>query len=234
VSAGGTTTTRFARYHDVGIPRSVPPEIASALAGRDYAIQSARLAAGAPARLSDVIEASRAVDSTVVEGWLLERGQQFTVSARDLARLADAGVSARVTDALVAVSNPQTFGVAHGQDDSLALAEGIDAAGRRGVIAYPAGTYDTPWRWGYTPYGYNAYGYNRYGYGAYGYPGFFYGPPVVVVNGRDNAAHGRMVKGQGYSAGSTRSPQPSSSGGSTSRAPSPTPSAPPRTAKPRD
>jgi len=240
VSAGGDTTVRFARYHDIGIPRSAPAEIAAALQGHDLAIQTARLAAGAPARMSDVIEASRSVDAGVVEGWLLERGQVFSLSARDLLHLADAGVPSRVTDALVAVSNPQTFGVAHGQDDSLAIAEGTDPVVRRGVTAYPAADpYHTPWGWGYSPYGYNAYGYNRYGYGAYGYPGFFYGPPVVTVNGRD-VAHGRMVKGQGYSggtsgstSGSSRPSQPSS-GGSTARTPSSTPSAPPRTAKPRD
>jgi len=235
VSAGDGASVRVARYRDVGIPRSVPAEIAAALAGRDLATQSARIAAGAPVKIADVIEASRAADSAVVEAWLLERGQQFAITGRDLVALADAGVPARVTDALVAVSNPQEFALGRVAEDGGERTRGPDLIGGRGSPGNPD-PYGQPWGWGYAaPYGYGG-GYGGY----YGYPGF-YNPPVVVVRGGDGT-HGRMVKGEGYtqgdratSTGAAQTSQPSSGGkseGSTSKSPAPAPST--RTAKPRD
>ena len=238
ITAGDGSNVRVARYRDIGVPRSVPAEIASALSGRDLTAQNARIAAGAPVRMSDVVEASRAADSLVVEAWLLEREQRFAVSARDLVMLADAGVPARVTDALVAVSNPQSFALARADED--APDRGSDEIGGRGVTGYPD-IYGAPWGWGYySPY---RYGRGYYG-GSLGYPGF-YNPPVVIVDGRGNRANGRMVKGQGYTqdaarsgsgeASSTRTTRPSqpSSAGSSTRSPDRAPSAPARTAKPR-
>jgi hypothetical protein len=246
VAAGEGGTVRVARYHDIGVPRTVPVELANALVGHDLSTQSARIAAGAPVRTSDVVEASRAVDSTVVEAWLLERGQRFELSGRDLVKLADAGVPARVTDALVAVSNPQAFALARTEDSALRRGDVTDLDGTRRVHVY-ADPYGLPYGWGYSPFGYG-YGYG-YGYGNNygGYYGGFYNPPIVIVNGQ-NAAHGKMVKGEGYRRGSgtttssgsdrpstnssgTRASQPSSTG--SSRSPEPAPSST-RTAKPRD
>jgi hypothetical protein len=75
---------------------------------------------------------------------------------------------------------------------------------------------------GYNGYGYSGYG---YGYGGYGYGfGFGYGgwypgsvPVVVVVRGEDNGSAGarpRVVKGRGYTAGSSGSSGSPSSGSS--------------------
>jgi hypothetical protein len=246
VTAGEGGTVRVARYHDIGVPRTVPAEIANALVGHDLSTQSARIAAGAPLRTSDVVEASRAIDSTVVEAWLLERGQRFELSARDLVKLADDGVPARVTDALVAVSNPQAFALARTDESMLRRGDVTDLDGPRRVRVY-ADPYGMPYGWGYSPYGYGYGSAYRYGYGygnsyggSYGYPGF-YNPPIVIVNGQ-NAAHGKMVKGEGYKRGTssasapssssgTRSSQPSSTGSSRSPEPS---SSGTRTAKPRD
>ncbi|MFL5605982.1 MAG: hypothetical protein ACJ8AD_06015 [Gemmatimonadaceae bacterium] len=246
IAAGEGENVRVARYRDAGVPSYVPAEIASALAGRTVLSESARIAAGAAVRASDVQEASRAVSPAVAEAWLLERKQAFALDAAELIRLADAGVPARVTDAMVAVSNPDVFNVAHRDLEG----DTNQVVGQRiRVYMDPA----SPWDWGYAGrygynpygYGYNGYGYNPYGYGSYGY----YGQPVIVVgNPQTPAAHGRMVKGQGYkgdpaatptrgSSGASSSPTASSSGssssGSASSAPAPAPAPAPRTATPK-
>jgi hypothetical protein len=226
LSSYGSTNVRVARYRDAGIPASVPAEIASALRERSGGAETARMHDGAAVGTSAVVEASRAADSTVVAAWLLEREQRFTLDAKALVQLADAGVPGAVTDALVAVSNPGAFHVARASAsvDSLPLER---VAGRRRVSAM-AVPYD-PWTWGMygldsyrygSPYGYG-YGYGYSGYG-YGYGNGYYGgyaPPIIIVNGRDQGATatGQMVKGRGYtqpggsSTGSTAHERPSRS-----------------------
>jgi hypothetical protein len=249
IAAGEGENVRVARYRDAGVPSYAPTEIASALAGRGVLSESARIAAGASVRSSDVQEASANVSPAVAEAWLLERKQGFALDANELIRLADAGVPARVTDAMVAVSNPEVFNVSHRSLEG----EADEVVGQRvRVYMDPA----SPWDWGYSGrygyspygYGYSGYGYNPYGYGSYGY----YGQPVIIVgNPQTPATHGRMVKGQGYrsdpaaspsrgtSGGSSASsPTASSSGsssssGSASSAPAPAPAPAPRTAQPK-
>jgi hypothetical protein len=245
MSSYGSQNVRVARYRDAGIPASVPAEIANALRDRSGGADVARLRAGASIGANAVIEASRAADSTVVAAWLLEREQRFTLDAKTLVQLADAGVPGAVTDALVAVSNPSVFRVARASAsiDSLPL-ETVSTRRRTSAMVVP---YD-PWMWGTYglesyrygyPYGYG-YGYGYSGYG-YGYNNGYYGgyaPPIIIVNPRDPGAgtNGQMVKGRGYtqpggstSTGSTaherpsRSPQPTytpSSSGSSSSSPS--------------
>jgi hypothetical protein len=168
----------------------------------------------------------------VTEAWLLERRQAFALDAHELVRLADAGVPARVTDAMVAVSNPGVFNVAHRD----AEAEANDVVGQRiRVYMDPA----SPWDWGYAGrygygYGYNPYGYG-YGYSPYGYSGGYgyYGQPVIIVgNPQAPAAHGQMVKGHGYRsdpnaapARTTGSSSPSTPTAASSGSSSPPPSA---------
>lgn len=253
VSAGGNQNIRVARYRDVGIPSGVPAEIATALRGNMNSVYAARVAAGSPYSLIAVQEAAYIADSSVVEAWLLERGERFNVKAEHLVALADAGVPAKVIDAVVAVSNPGQFNLARvdvnqrGSDD--------DVVGRRQVVILDR--YD-PWGYGYSRYGYGyGSGYGGYGYGGYygGY-GYGYGGPIIIVNGNNQggtAALGQpqMVKGRGYTqnqpgststrTGSDRSSSSSSSGSSgasQSSAPSPQPAqqaqpAEQRTAKPR-
>jgi hypothetical protein len=251
IVAGDGENVRIARYHDAGVPSYVPTDIASALAGRGVLNESARIAAGAAVRASDVQEAAAAVSAAVAEAWLLERRQAFALDARELIRLADAGVPARVTDAMVAVSNPEVFNVAHRNIEG----ETDQVVGQRIRVYMDS---PSPWDWGYAgrygynPYGYG-YGYSPYGYNAYGYSGGYgyYGQPVIIVgNPQPAVGHGRMVKGQGYKSdpsatpsrsttgsSSTSSPSTSSSGsssGSASSAPAPAPApAPTRTAQPK-
>jgi hypothetical protein len=261
IAAGEGENVHVARYHAAALPSGAPANVASALEGRDAAAQAARVAVGATIGTTAVIEASRAATPAVVEAWLLERGQEFALDARTLVALADAGVPARVTDALVAVSNPKTFAVAHPDAGTRMLGDSEVVTGQRiHIYMEPA----SPWDWGYAPgYGYSRYGYGSYGYGSYygagyyglpgyyGQPGYYGGAPIIVVNGASgsSASHGRIVKGQGYQPGdagastgrsaqprSSSSPSPSESGSSssTSRAPAPAAPAPaPRTAQPR-
>jgi hypothetical protein len=256
IAAGDGENVRVARYHDAGIPSSVPVPIADALRGRGVATESARIAAGAAVHSADVMEASRAVSPAVTEAWLLERGQAFALDARELVRLADAGVPPRVTDAMIAVSNPDVFAVAHQEvaGSPRMMGDTSDVVGQRIRVYMEPGS---PWDWGYAPggygygYGYNSpygFGYNGFGYGytgGYGYPGGYgyYGPPVIIVGSPQNpVAHGRIVKGQGYRSdpsappgrGATSGSSASSPGASASstRASAPAP-APARTAQPK-
>lgn len=252
VGVSGEDGVRVARYRDAGLPSAVPEQIASALRGRSSTAASARSAAGATIGSAAVIEASKAAAPAVVEAWILERGQTFGLDADELVRLADAGVPARVTDAMVAISNPQHFAVARPDDRASRRRAPLDdeeISGRR-IYVYMDPLY-SPYRWGYSPYGYgdDPYGYSRrgYGYGSgyYGYPGYV--APIVVVTPQPQVQRGQMVKGRGYtpssSAGTTTptaTPRASTSSGSSSSgstgsqpARSDPPASEPRTAHPR-
>jgi hypothetical protein len=206
IAAGEGQNVRVARYRDAGLPEKLPEDIRSALEGRSASVQGARVAAGANVGTAAVIEASKKATPAVVEAWLLERGQHFALDAKTLLQLADAGVPARVTDAMIAVTNPQTFSVAHVNPNTQYNRPEDEVTGRRIPVFLAPPMYD-PYGWGYSPYyGYGSpygYGYNGYGYGGYyGYP--YYGStPVIVVPGGNvpGGNGGRMVRGEGYQPG---------------------------------
>ncbi|HET9013525.1 MAG TPA: hypothetical protein VFN38_17000, partial [Gemmatimonadaceae bacterium] len=261
VGVAGEEGVRVAHYRDAGLPSAVPEPIAAALRARGAATPTARLTAGGTIGSAAVIEASRSAAPAVVEAWLLERGQHFAVDAKELVRLADAGVPPRVTDALVALSNPEHFAVARPDDRSRnrrARMDDDDIAGRR-IYVYMDPIY-SPYRWGYAPYGYGyGYGYGPYGYSPLGYGGYGYGSgysgypgyvaPIVIVNPQTPVQRGQMVKGRGYTpsdaSGSTTTPTATprasstssgaSSSGSSSSQPSSSspPASEPRTAHPK-
>ena len=218
VAAGEGDNLRVIRYRDVGVPSSVPQEIADALKGSVVAVQSARIDAGANVGHAAVLEATRVLPTPVVEAWVLERRQPFTLDAKGLVALADAGVSPRVTDAMIAVSHPEQFSISH-QELAAAPRDTMRVAGRR-TFVYLDRT--DPWNWGYDPYGYYGYGYDYrsslygryYPYGGY-YNGYGYGAPVVVVTQSPSpVAHGRRVKGEGYQPPPGSTPSASRSGSS--------------------
>lgn len=235
VTTGGDENVRVARYYQVDVSSAVPAEIAAALSERRGS-ENARIAAGAVVGTQAVVEASRAASPAVVEAWLLERGQKFALPVSELVALADAGVPGRVTDALVAVSNPQAFAIA--RPDTRRARADDEIVGRR----IPVYMDPSPWGWGYDRYGRYGYG-NGYGNGYYNGYGYGYGAPVIVVNPRTDKPSGRLVKGRGHTqdrqTGTTPSTSTSSSSGSspsagssTSRPSEPAPSST-RTAKPR-
>jgi hypothetical protein len=145
-----------------------------------------------------------------VQAWIIERQQMFDLDAATMITLADAGVPATVTDAMVAVSNPQYFRFDWRASDPELSRGSVEAPVDRGGMApryVPSGyRYD---RRGSDYYGYDYYGYEYYGFYGYGSGyGPYYSPygggvgyytPVVVTR-QPELPHGRVVKGRGYTA----------------------------------
>ena len=219
--AGKSRSLHVFSYSPAAIPESLPQQLADAVRSTQMAIGAARSAAGAALSASDVIDASRNTDSTVVAAWILDRRQPFNVDASKLVALADVGVPSDVTDAMVAVSYPKSFTVATpgsipGGDIPVTIATD-DRATQRDVrvmmipeyspFGYGFSPFGFPY--GYSPYGYSPYGYSPYGYSPYGYSAFggyympyagygIYSPPVIVLKGSEPVNRGYVVKGHGY------------------------------------
>ena len=167
------------------------------------AAENARQATARPLILDDVVEAVHHVEPAVVEAWLVEEEQGFDLTGTRLISLAREGVPGRVTDVMVALSNPKVFAfdlsghsATRRPPEPAALDQGYESP--RGY-ARPWDCYSpyswycqTPYGWGYSPYGYRT-GY-RYGPGDGYYPRG--GVVVVVQNARP--PHGQMVVGSGY------------------------------------
>jgi hypothetical protein len=216
LSAGKNSGVRVTRYRAASDLAGVPADLAAAVGTRSMATDAARVAASAPLRTDDVIEASAHVDAPVVEAWLANHDDRISVDAQDLVAMANAGVPGDVTDVMVALSNPDRFavnpaltGAASGYADGVAPNRLNGVVGstadttRRATCPYSAYGWDygnqcaySTW-YGYSPYGpYGGYGYGSYyGYGpAYGY-GYGYGAyggwygggaPVIVIQNPDN------------------------------------------------
>ena len=196
-TAGSESNVRVARYRDVGIPDGVPSDISRPLIDHRMSTLSARIATGTPVGTGAIIEAAHMLDGPTLEAFTRESGQRFATDARTLTQLADAGVPARVTDAMIEVSNrtvfsgnrdddgyrrrPRSCGI-YGCYGSAAADAWDQGTGQRiYVTVYPA--YD-PWGFGYWPFGryyargllgYAPYGYAPYGLAPYGYGGWGYG-----------------------------------------------------------
>ena len=209
VGSGGTKSVHVARYRSVAAPEGFALD--SALVPRADAIPvtAARAAAAGALTGNDIVDAVTHADSLVVEAWMLERGDQFTVNAKQLAALADAGVPGRITDLLVALAYPKVFAL---KQPTVAMTPPPAATGSALYVTVPPAS---PYGYGYNPFGYSPYGYSPYGYDdyayRYGYNGYSYGylyqPPIVIVRagaGGTARPHGHVVNGQGY----TRDPSP--------------------------
>lgn len=230
VTAYGNTGIRVTRYHDARPVRadSLPAEVQRQL-DRSLAIATARTLAGGALDVRDIAEATKLVDTSVVQAWIVERGARFKLDASSLVALSNAGVPGSVTDVMVGVSYPEHFALQQprtmGGYSDLSSMDSARIAGRYlddrcgvySVSIYSCGRYGYGYGglYGYGLYGYNTYGGGYYpGYGYGGYYGGFYNAPVVVVKGDQQQAqtHGRMINGVGYTPGSG-----SSSSGSASR-----------------
>jgi hypothetical protein len=88
---------------------TLPPEIASAVA-RDSR-EPVALRALLPIGDAEIIDASKHVSGAVIEAWLAENRQKFTMNGKRLTALANAGVEDRVLDILVALSYPEVFAI---------------------------------------------------------------------------------------------------------------------------
>jgi hypothetical protein len=179
----------------------------------------------------EIIDASRHVNAAVVEAWLAETRQAFTVNAARLRALSNAGVDGRVIDVLVALSYPKAFAIKPSPTAVGELAAKEGGGGGGGLIGlgsfadcgpYSAGLSLYGWD-NCSPYGYGYYG-SRYGYSRYsdlfGYDGWYLagGGPIVIVrppdSGSSGSTHGQVVNGRGYTAGGGDSGSTASSGSS--------------------
>jgi hypothetical protein len=235
---------RVLRYNPAPQTAAVPSDLEWATTGGGMAVSTAREAAGQPIAASDVVEATRHVDPSVVEAWLAEEAQPFDLTGAQLLALKREGVPPRVLDVMVAVSYPDVFAmnVSNRQVERRA-APASPSNGYYGAAgpafgwgyASPYGCY-SPFAWNcYSPYGwgyYSPYINSPYGYySPYGYwGGYGYYPPggVVVISGGggQTARHGRMVIGRGYTqgAGAAQPPALAPRRGARARASSPPPS----------
>jgi hypothetical protein len=258
VDVMGSAGVRVMRFRDAGANEStlrvaqaaaVGDSVSIATGGQaGFATQTARTAASAAISPEDVLNLARNVDGPVAEAWLTEMAQPprtdgslvdawlgrstprptFAIDGRTLVRLADAGLSPRMINLLVALAYPTTFAInqASGPDANGTKAiAGRGPAGPRGVNAWglgsslscsmfddrfrPLGYYDSSFynQGCYSSYGglYSRYGYSPYGYG-YGYGNNYYWgqQPIVIItrgSGSDPAVQetrGRAVRGSGY------------------------------------
>jgi hypothetical protein len=208
---------------------TLPAEIASAVGGAPRATTALRTLL--PVGDAEIIDASRHVNAAVIEAWLAETRQAFTVNAARLVKLADAGVDGRVIDVMVALSYPKAFAIKPSATAVGALAT-KEGGGGPGLVGFGSSFVDcgpyssglSLYGWdGCSPYGYGMYG-SRYGYSRYndlyGYDGWYLagGGPIVIVrppdNGSSSSTHGQVVNGRGYTAGGGDSGSASSSSSS--------------------
>jgi hypothetical protein len=225
LASGEYSGVRAARYNPTAAPTGLPEEAVAALQVNRAGAATSRLLATRPFTIEAVKEAVKAVEGPVVEAFLTERKQRFNLDAKTLIELADAKIPERITDLMVALSYPKVFAVnAAGEADFIPE----NAPGTRGERRYEGrAAIDAYYGWeryygmglypfGYSPYGYSPYSYYGYGYGygGYGlagfgpYSGFYYGrTPVGIVRNDGGAAstapHGRVVKGGGYTQGTS-------------------------------
>ena len=153
----------------------------------------ARMEAAAEVSTADIVDASKELDSPIIEAWIADRGQRFGAGANELRAMKSAGVPEGVIDMVVAVSNPRYFTLAqngapmarpidpfaqrrNGTGASLTRAE-IERLRMERQLAGYGSAYGSLLDWNdlYFPWsGYGAYG--RYGNSLYGGYSQYWGP----------------------------------------------------------
>ncbi len=209
LEVAGDPTVRVRRYRRAADQSSlaVPPGLL------ERALSEAEGLAASPLGLDDVIQASSKIAPKAVEAMLVETRATFNLNGRVLIRLQKAGVSANVTDLLVAQSFPERFVVERqastGSFYSYSASSLYSATFASPYFFSPYGySYDSYW---YSPYGYAAYGYSPYRYSPFAY--LYWSQPYVSFPsygfvsptgaGSTPAAEGetgagRAVAGRGY------------------------------------
>jgi hypothetical protein len=251
-TVGGQTGLRVERYRGVSGEIALPSDVEDVLRVDAAVTREARAAAAAELAITDVVEASQSLETAVVEAWLIERVEPFTLDAKRLIVLADARVPPQVIDLMIALSYPKVFAInaasrrgerrvptveaSRGGTDVAGMIAPIGTRCRPSYLMYPYAP-----AYSYAPFDCGFGGDYRYGF----YPG---GYPVTIVAVRSGGVsprpHGRVVNGRGYqqgegSTGTVAAPRtfapggPPSSGSSGSAATSSSGSGEQRTARPR-
>jgi hypothetical protein len=163
VHAGGGWVETVTRFHDAGLPSTVPADIRSEIANRELAVATARAAASAPVNANDIAEAARSVDTAVVQSWLSARGQAYLGDSTVVASQSSPVPVYRGTPAPAPAAEPApaTPLVDTGCDPFGCYAPNV-YSGYNGVVFSP---YARPYVYAYPPY----------------YPGFV--SPVIVIRG---------------------------------------------------
>lgn len=214
MTAGAPIGVQVARFRPTLSPVGEVPAMDALRATRGMAIDVARRTASVPLTPGTVAEAVERAGANSTAALVATIGQPFTLSARDLLALKQAGVPGQVTDMMIAVSNPRVFAVAAADGRGTPrpaerVARGLDDGGRGGpVVVLRPGVYDPFWGLGYGTYGYNsgyAYGLgygpgSAFGYSNY-YPGGWFagGVPVAIVRPATPEPRTQLTKGSGYS-----------------------------------
>lgn len=203
-TVGMKTGVRVQRYREAETDLVLPSEVKDALDALDLdlrAIGQAHAAATASLAVDDVVEASRQLDTDVVEAWLVERGGSFTLNADRLVTLADAGVPSRITDLMIALSYPGVFSIDDVLHRGSRRGEAAESYAGGAGLMYPV----TPWYGSCVMESY-CDGFDRlYPYGYDSYPRNY--PIIIIFNGSGGGSggsarsHGRVVNGQGYQEG---------------------------------
>lgn len=175
-------------------------DIENPAAGLGMPVRTARMAASASIDLNDIIEASSVMDDKAVETWVVLQGDDLNADAGDLMVLADAGVSETVIDAVVAVSNPETFMVEVGEEivEYDTPPYPVHYRGYMSMAHYWGPRWGLSYRYGYAPY--DPWFGPTWAYGGYRYGYWGYRPGYIVV--RPRGARGAVVPGRGYRQGS--------------------------------
>jgi hypothetical protein len=217
-TVAGQHAARSIRYRAIA-GTNMPAEVRAAIDdARTLAREAARLHVSAPMNIEDVIEATSFVAAPALEALLAARGAGFDMDARKVVRLEEAGVPGSVIDMTVALSYPTRFVVS----ESSVAAPAAEPTYRPGTAGWADSCYD-PFldmyrygracddiRFGYrSRYGYSRYGYSPWGYDPYGwrYPSGPGVPVVVIIQPREDDEPSRgpsqLVKGAGYTRGTT-------------------------------
>jgi hypothetical protein len=88
----------------------VPPALAARIPSTTQMPSfNARLEAAAELSTADIVDASKALESPIVEAWLADRNQKISANVNDLRAMKAAGVPEGVIDMVVAIANPRYF-----------------------------------------------------------------------------------------------------------------------------
>jgi hypothetical protein len=196
---------------------TLPAEIALAVA-RDSR-EPADLRTLLPIGDAEIIDSSKYINAAVIEAWLAENRQAFTMNAARLRALADAGVPDRVIDVLVALSYPAVFSIKPSPNaiGELAVTGGGTVFLGDGPLLGGGFILDcTQYSYGFSLYGFDGCG-SPYPFGPWGYYGggwYDAGGGGGIIVAPAPQAHGQVVNGRGYMSGDSGSSAGSSSSSS--------------------
>ena len=220
VTVSGQHSTRVRRYRAI-TGASMPAEVLAALDDdRQLVRESARVQVSGPLAIEDVVEATSQLPAPGVEALLAARQQGFQLDARTLVQLEQARVPTSVIDVMVALSYPGAFAVEDPNEAPELPAEMLNRTPRTWSVD-DCDDWRYRRRYGDPRYGYgygNSNCYNGYGwnsrYGSWNDPYYGWrggnGPVVVIVRPGDGEdvqprTPGQVVKGRGYTRGSSNS-----------------------------